>query len=57
MELCNTIKLQNLYEVGIQSPSELRAKTMIPLRIINRNIAKIRQELDPERKPGSGRKP
>ena len=46
MELCNRIRLQNLYEVGIQSP----------LRTINRNLAKMRQGLGPERKPGSERK-
>ena len=46
MELCNRIRLQNLYEVGIQSP----------LRTINRNLAKIRQGLGPERKPESGHK-
>ena len=56
MELCNRIRLQNLYKVGIQSPSELHAKTMIPLRTISRNLAKIRQGLGPERKPGSGHK-
>ena len=56
IELCNRIRLQNLYEVGIQSPSELHAKTMIPLRTISRNLAKIRQGLGPERKPGSERK-
>ena len=34
----------------------LNAKTMIPLRTISRNLAKIRQGLGPERKSESVRK-
>ena len=57
MELCNRIRLKNLYDAGIQSPCELHTRTRIPLSTINDNLAKFRRDLGPERKCGSGASP
>ena len=57
MELCNRVRLKNLYDAGIQSHRELHTRTRTPLSTINDNLAKFRRGLGPERKCGSGALP
>lgn len=53
MELENRITLHKFYQNGITTPRKLHKQTRIPLRTIQRNLAKFRDGLGPERRSGS----